>query len=110
MTAASSLLSRDLHNVLLDLGTRRVKGSGLLGSMATGAATANSAGYQLSLASRTASSYANVRKGDIAGILLRQAQTDTAMKLQAALPAFRLKLPDSATHRIVYSFHVRGSE
>ena len=110
MKAADTLLGEDLQSVLLDLGTKRVKGSGLLGSMATGAAIANSAGYQLSLASRTASSYSNVRQGDVAGLLLRQAQTEAAAKLEAALPAFRLKLPDSATHRTVYTFHVQGEE
>ena len=110
MKAADTLLGEDLQSVLLDLGTKRVKGSGLLGSMATGAAIANSAGYQLSLAGRTASSYSDVWRGDVAGLLLRQAQTEAATKLEAALPAFRLKLPDSATHRTVYTFHVQGEE
>jgi hypothetical protein len=108
MTAANTLLAQDLRSVLLDLGTRKVKGSGLLGSMTTGAATANTAAYQLALASRKATAYANVRQGDVAGLLLRQAQTRTAAELEAALPAFRLTLPDSATHRTVYAFQVRG--
>lgn len=108
MTAANTLLAQDLKSVLLDLGTREVQGSGLLGSMTTGAATANTAAYQLALASRTTTSFANVRQVDAAGLLLRQAQTKTAAELEAALPAFRLSLPDSATHRTLYAFHVRG--
>ena len=106
LQAAQQLLSRDLQNVLLDLGTRRVKGSGLLGAMATSAATTGSANYQLGLASDAASSYASVRQGDISGLLLRQAQADEAQRVQAELPAFRLELPASAEHRTVYTFHL----
>ncbi len=106
LQAAQQLLNRDLQNVLLDLGTRQVSGSGLLGAMATSAATTGSANYQLGLASDAASSYASVRKGDISGLLLRQAQADEAQRMQAELPAFRLKLPSSAEHRTVYTFHL----
>jgi trimeric autotransporter adhesin len=106
MEAASALLSQDLHRVLLDLGDRKVNGSGLLGAMTTGAATARSADYQLALATDTATSYANVRSADIGGLLLRQAQSDASLQMAAALPAFGIELPSGADHRTVYTFHI----
>lgn len=106
MEAAGALLTQDLNRVLLDLGDRRVHGSGLLGAMTTGAATARSADYQLALATDKTTSYANVRSADIGGILLRQAQSDAALKMQAELPAFGMDLPSGTEHRTVYTFHI----
>ncbi len=106
MEAAGALLTRDLNRVLLDLGDREVNGSGLLGSMTTGAATARSADYQLALATDRTTSYANVRSADIGGLLLRQAQSDAAFERQAALPAFAMDLPSGVAHRTVYTFHL----
>lgn len=106
MEAAGALLTQDLNRVLLDLGDRRVNGSGLLGAMTTGAATARSADYQLALATDKTTSYANVRSADIGGLLLRQAQSDAALRMQAELPAFALELPAGTEHRTVYTFHI----
>ena len=106
MEAAKSMLTADLLDVLKDLGVRKVKGSGLLGAMATSVASTKSANGQLGKATDTTSSYSNVRQRDMAGILLQQAQADASRKMQAAMPAFRLALPASAEHRTVYSFHL----
>ena len=106
MEAASALLTQDLNRVLLDLGDRKVHGSGLLGAMTTSAATARSADYQLALATDKSTSYANVRSADIGGIMLRQAQSDAALKMLAELPAFGTDLPSGTEHRTVYTFHV----
>ncbi len=108
LAGAQKLLTGDLRNVLLDLGTPSVKGSGLLGSMATNSATAGVANVQLALAARKASAYGSVRNSDIAGLMLRQAQTDEALTLQSELPAFRLHLPSSADHHTIYTFHLRA--
>lgn len=108
--AASTLLLADLRKVLLDLGERRVGGGGLLGAMAANSATARSADFQLALATDTTTSYANVRGRDIAGILLRQAQTDAAMRALADLTAFRVDLPSGAEHRTVYGFHIGNDQ
>ena len=86
--------------------SRRVHGSGLLGAMTTGAATARSADYQLALATDKTTSYASVRSADIGGILLRQAQSDAALKMEAELPAFGMDLPSGTEHRTVYTFHI----
>lgn len=106
--AASTLLLADLRKVLLDLGERRVGGGGLLGTMANNAANARSADFQLALASEAATSYANVRGADVAGVLLRQAQVDAALAALARFPAFRLDVPSDAQQRTVFHFTVGG--
>lgn len=106
MEAATTLLTADLRKVLLDLGERRVDGGGLLGAMATNAATARTADYQLALAADASTAYANVRSRDVEGLMLRQAQTDAAMQMLSDLPAFRLDLPSGSQHRTVYSFTI----
>ena len=106
VAAASKLLTNDLRRVLLDLGDRKVKGSGLLGAMVTSADTADTADYQLALASQTTTSYANVRASDVDGILLRQAQVSASLQAQQDLPAFRIAIPAGAEHRTVYAVQI----
>lgn len=101
-------LTRDLANILLDLGNPRVKGSGVVGTLAKSADTARSADYQLALAADRTTSYGSVRARDVSGIMLRQAQAEAALQRQAALPAFVLDLPESVQHRTVYTFHLAG--
>ncbi|MDM7889849.1 hypothetical protein QUG98_15455 [Curtobacterium sp. RHCJP20] len=106
---ASTLLIGDLNRVMLDLGDRKVNGSGILGAMATSAAKSDSADYQLALASQNASGYANVRAEDVAGILLQQEQFRASLDRAATLPAFRLDVPSSATSTTLYAFRI-GAE
>lgn len=106
---ASTLLTGDLNRVMLDLGDRKVNGSGILGAMATSAAKSDSADYQLALASQNASGYANVRAEDVAGILLQQEQFRASLDRAAKLPAFRLDVPSSATSTTLYAFRI-GAE
>ncbi len=103
---ASTLLTGDLNRVMLDLGDRKVNGSGILGAMATSAAKSDSADYQLALASQNASGYANVRAEDVAGILLQQEQFRASLDRAAKLPAFRLDVPSSATSTTLYAFRI----
>ena len=106
---ASTLLTGDLNRVMLDLGDRKVNGSGILGAMATSAAKSDSADYQLALASQNASGYANVRAEDVAGILLQQQQFRASLDRAATLPAFRYDVPASATSTTLYAFRI-GTE
>ncbi|WP_460512113.1 coiled-coil domain-containing protein [Frigoribacterium salinisoli] len=106
---ARTLLSADLAKVLLDLGDPEVNGSGLLGSMTTSAAKADTADYQLALASQEASGYANVRAEDVAGIMLRRAQVTASLEAAGALPAFHLDVPAGATSTTLYSFRIGGT-
>jgi len=107
---ASSLLQADLNKVLLDLGDRRVNGSGLLGSMVTSAAKVDTADVQLALASQQAQGYANVRAQDVAGILLQQAQTQASLQAGAALPPFHIEAPAGAATQTVYTFRIGDGE
>jgi len=110
MGAATGLLTADLRKVLLDLGERRVNGGGLLGAMSTSAATAGSADEQLALATGKTHAYSNVRSRDIAGILLRQAQTDAAMQMLADMPPFELELEAGTLHRTVYNYRIGAGQ
>lgn len=101
-----ALLEGSLKKVLLDLGDRKVNGSGLLGSMTTSAARVGTADYQLALASGQTESYANVRGEDINGILLKQAQLQAALRAGAELPAFHLEVPPGAESQTVYTFRI----
>lgn len=106
---ASALLSSSLNKVMLDLGDRSVNGSGLLGSMATSAAKADTADYQLALASQNAEGYANIRSRDVAGLLLRQAQFKASLTAADELPPFHLKVPAGATSQTLYTLKIGGT-
>ncbi|WP_204910896.1 hypothetical protein [Microlunatus spumicola] len=101
-------LTKDLNNVLLDLGNPEQPGKGLLGTLGKSARSADSADYQLGLASDKTSAYASVRSQEVGGIMLRQAQAEAALQRQAELPAFATELPPTTTHRTIYLFHVGG--
>ncbi|WP_181578346.1 hypothetical protein [Arthrobacter sp. AQ5-05] len=107
---ASKLLASGLSKVMLDLGDRKVNGSGLLGSMATSAAKADTADYQLALATKNAQGYANVRAEDVAGILLRQAQFKASLEAVSALPTFHLEVPAGAATQTLYSFRLGSAK
>lgn len=106
---ASALLSSSLNRVMLDLGDRSVNGSGLLGSMATSAAKADTADYQLALASQNAEGYANIRSRDVAGLLLRQAQFKASLTAVDELPPFHLEVPAGATSQTLYTLKIGGT-
>ncbi|GAA1888139.1 hypothetical protein GCM10009715_37580 [Paeniglutamicibacter psychrophenolicus] len=107
---ASKLLASGLSKVMLDLGDRKVNGSGLLGSMATSAAKADTADYQLALATKNAQGYANVRAEDVAGILRRQAQFKASLEAVSALPTFHLEVPAGAATQTLYSFRLGSAK
>lgn len=108
LDATKTLLTKDLASVLLDLGSRKARGSGVLGLLATSATAAGSADYQLGLASDKSSAYATARARDLEGVLLRQAQAEAALERQADLPPFVMQLPPTVEHRTIYLFHVDG--
>ncbi|WP_318242089.1 hypothetical protein [Arthrobacter gallicola] len=103
---ASALLTSSLNKVMLDLGDRSVNGSGLLGSMTTSAAKAETADYQLALATQNAEGYANIRSRDVAGLLLRQAQFRASLTAVDDLPPFQLRVPDGADSQTLYTLKI----
>lgn len=106
---AEALLSASLDKVILDLGTRKVNGSGLLGSLSTSAALSETADYQLALASKTAEEYANLREEDVSSIMHRQAQVKASMQASNELPAFGIDVPQGARSNTLYSFRLGGN-
>ncbi|HLT62463.1 MAG TPA: hypothetical protein VK020_14785, partial [Microlunatus sp.] len=108
INASFALLEGSLKKVLLDLGDRKVNGSGLLGAMTTSAARVGTADFQLALASGQAESYAAVRGEDVNGILLRQAQLQAALQAAADLPAFQIEVPAGAESQTVYNFRIEA--
>ena len=103
---AGALLASSLNNVMLDLGDRTVNGSGLLGSMATSAAKADTADFQLALASQNAEGYTNIRSRDVNGLLLRQAQFKASLAAVEELPPFHLEVPEGATSQTLYTLTI----
>lgn len=108
LDATRTMLTQNLANVLLDLGDRKVRGSGVLGALATSAAAAGSADYQLGLAADRGSAYASVRERDVGAIMLRQAQAEAALQRQAEMAPFARTLPPTVEHRTVYVFRLDG--
>lgn len=109
MEGAKAMLSASLNKVILDLGNRKVNGSGLLGSLSTSAALSETADYQLALASKTAEEYANLREEDVSSILHRQAQVKASMQATNELPAFGIDVPQGAQSNTLYSFRLEGN-
>lgn len=108
LNAAADVLSKDLSNVLADLGSKQTAGSGLLGVVQAQAAQTRTSAATIARASGTADSFSNVRAQDVDGIFLQNAQLRAALAEQAALPPFALTLPQGSRHTTVYAFHVRG--
>lgn len=106
LAGSSMLLANDMNDLLLDLGDRRVNGSGLLGAMATSSARAGSADYQLALAEQNAEGFANVRSQDIDGLQLRQAQFKASLDKLSTMKGFHLDESNGVTVKTLYSFHI----
>lgn len=103
---ASELLAAGLTKVMLDLGDREVNGSGILGAMATSAAQAGTADFQLALATQNAEGYSNLRGQDVESILLRQAQFKASLAAADRMAPFHLDVPSGATTRTLYTFTI----
>lgn len=104
--ASERQLLADLRKVLVDLGERRNNGTGLLGSLVTGATSANVSDEQIRSANQTALAFGRVRGQDVDAILLEQAQTALALRLQAEFPAFGIDLPEGSRSTTVFAYRV----
>ncbi|MBE7324222.1 hypothetical protein IEQ44_06120 [Nocardioides sp. Y6] len=104
--ASERRLLADLRKVLVDLGERRNNGSGLLGSLVTGATSTGVSNEQIRSASDTAASFSRVRAEGLEALLMEQEQTALALRLQDELPVFGIDVPEGSVHTTVYSFRV----
>lgn len=108
LEASEQRLLADLRKVLIDLGDRENNGTGLLGSLVTGATRTGLSNQQITAANETAVSFRRVRAQDLEDVFLQQAQLARALELQEAFPVFGLDLPDGSTHVTVFTFHLDG--
>lgn len=106
--ASEERLLSDLRKVLIDLGERRNNGSGLLGSLVTGATSTGVSNQQIRASSQTAASFSRVRSEGLEELVLQQAQTALALQMQAEFPVFGIELPAGSTHTTVFSLQVAG--
>lgn len=104
--ASERQLLADLRKVLVDLGERRNNGTGLLGSLVTGATSAGVSDDQIRRANQTALAFGRVRGQDIDALLMEQAQTAVALRLQAEFPAFGIDLPEGSRQTTVFAYRV----
>lgn len=109
VAAASTILTGELENIMLDIGDTTLTGSGLLGSLENNASTAGNADYQLSLATQNAEKYAVIRQEDMGAIRLKQAQYTASLQKLSHLPNLNLSAPAGATVKTIYTFTI-GSE
>ncbi len=109
LEASERLLLADLRRVLVDLGERRNNGTGLLGSLVTGATSTRVSNQQIRGANQTAAQFAMVRSQDLDTMLLAQAQTALALEMQASFPAFGIDVPAGSTQVTVFSFRLGES-
>lgn len=108
LLASEKALSADLQQVLVDLGENEDGGTGLLGSIQTGATLTGVSQDKILQAARQADAYANIRGRDLAELYLQQAQTAASLDRLAAFPAFGVELPDGTQHLTVFTFHLGG--
>lgn len=103
---ASIVLTSQLEKIMLDVGDSSVAGSGLLGSLSTGAAKAGDAEYQLSLATENAERYTHIREEDIASIRLKQAQYSAIFQAVNRMPAFQEETTQGADVKTLYAVSI----
>lgn len=110
VAASERQLLADLRKVLVDLGERRNNGTGLLGSLVTGATSAGVSDDQIRRANQTAVAFGRVRGQDIDALLMEQAQTAVALRMQSEFPAFGIDLPEGSRQTTVFAYRVLPDE
>ena len=99
-------LQADLQRVLVDLGTRESGGTGILGSLATGAGQTGLANDSVQLANARASAFGSVRGKALDEVFLQQAQTIRALEREREFRAFDDGVAEDDSLLTVFSFHL----
>ncbi|ANH36815.1 hypothetical protein I601_0362 [Nocardioides dokdonensis FR1436] len=99
-------LRADLQRVLVDLGTRESGGTGILGSLATGAGQTGVANDSVQLANARASAFGSVRGKALDEVFLQQAQTIRSLERQQEFRVFADGVDEDDTLLTVFSFHL----
>ena len=99
-------LRADLQRVLVDLGTRESGGTGILGSLATGASQTGVANDTVQLANARASAFGSVRGKALDEVFLQQEQTIRSLERQQEFRVFDDGVAEDDTLLTVFSFHL----
>ena len=99
-------LQADLQRVLVDLGTRESGGTGILGSLATGAGQTGLANDSVQLANARASAFGAVRGRALDEVFLQQAQTIRSLEREQEFRAFDDGVGADDSLLTVFSFHL----
>jgi hypothetical protein len=106
LASSERQLLADLKAVLVNIGQPRQDGSGLLGAIYTGARRTGASNVKIAGAGDATEAFSQVRATALDDLYLQQAQVAASLEAEAAFPVFDLDLPESASHRTVFSFHV----
>jgi hypothetical protein len=106
LSSSEKALVKDLEAILINIGKPQKNGSGLLGSIYTGARRTGASNGKLVDAADLADAFSQVRGASLDDLFLQQAQVTASLEKEAAFPVFDIKVPAGSTTRTVFSFHI----
>ncbi len=106
LASSETQLVADLKAILVNIGTPEENGSGLLGTIFTGARSTGASNEQIVDASQLSDAFSRVRGTSLDDLFLQQAQVRASLEAEEAFGAFDLDLADSTSARTVFSFHI----
>ncbi|MGJ9421833.1 hypothetical protein [Aeromicrobium sp. CF3.5] len=106
LASSETQLVEDLQAILVNIGTPQENGSGLLGTIFTGARSTGASNEQIVDASQLSDAFSRVRGTSLDDLFLQQAQVRASLEAEESFGAFDLDLADSTSARTVFSFHI----
>lgn len=106
LASSETQLVADLKAILVNIGTPEENGSGLLGTIFTGARSTGASNEQIVDASQLSDAFSRVRGTSLDDLFLQQAQVRASLEAEESFGAFDLDLADSTRARTVFSFHI----
>ncbi len=106
LESSEKRLTADLKAILVNIGQPKKNGSGLLGSIFTGARRTGASNAKIVDAGQASDAFGRVRGAALDDLYLQQAQVLASLKAEAAFPIFDIELPAGSSHRTVFSFHI----
>jgi hypothetical protein len=106
LDSSEKSLVADLQAILVNIGQPNKNGSGLLGSIYTGARRTGASNVKIADADKMTEAFGSVRGAALDDLYLQQAQVSASLEAESVFPAFDLDLPAGSASRTVFSFHV----
>ena len=110
LQASNALLTDDIQRVLNDIGVNSVEGSGLLGIIASSAASTSLADTQIATVSETTTEFANLQRENLGDNKTLSAQTRAAAARYQTMPPFATLENPTIQYTTVYSFTLGGDK